>query len=226
MQTRLRKAVAEDIPAISEISRRIWFDDATEGGHEFSTLTALNDTLHLVRETTYSQVAVSEDDGTVLGALLARVDGEAPQAGERLAQVESAFGKTATTLSASEHGRGIVSYLERDRADTQQLAASVRKETPTELLLFILSPQARGHRLGSALYDGFLAHLRERGVRDYYLYTDSTCSYGFYDHRGLRRVAERKKAPTVEGGHYDKFIYRGEVEVKGAEHDGSRERKV
>ncbi|MCI1935980.1 MAG: GNAT family N-acetyltransferase [Bifidobacteriaceae bacterium] len=210
MRTQLRQAQPEDIKAISELSRQMWFDDTTAKGHEFSTLTAMNDTLHLVREATYSQVAISQEDGTLLGALLARVDGDKPQVGDP-SRLESAFMATTSALSATDHGRNIVNYLSQDRADTERMTSDVRKETGAELLLFILSEKARGHGLGSRLYDGFLAHLREHGVEGYYLYTDSTCSYGFYDHRGLRRVAEHVGAPTVDGGHYDKFVYHGKV---------------
>lgn len=207
VQTLLRPGRPEDIAAISEISRQIWFGDEVEGGHEFSVLTALNDTLHLYREATYLQVAVA--DGAVVGTLMARVDGEEPSAD--LAAVESEFKRTETDLLSSEQGRHIVQYLQHDRTDTEKMAERTRNDSQAEILLFILSPAARGLHVGATLFDTFLTHLQNHGGQSYYLYTDSECTYSFYDHRGMYRVEQHMEAPTVNGGTYDKFIYRGEV---------------
>lgn len=207
VQTLLRPGRPEDIEEISEISRQMWFGDEVEGGHEFSVLTARNDTLHLYREATYLQVAVA--DGAVMGTLMARVDGDEPHSD--MAAIEKDFERSEKQLLESEHGQHIVHYLQSDRHDTEQMAERTRQDSQAEILLFLLSPAARGLHLGSRLFDNFLTHLQKRGGQSYYLYTDSDCTYGFYDHRGMRRVAEHMEAPTVDGGSYDKFIYRGEV---------------
>ena len=118
VQTLLRPGRPEDIEEISEISRQMWFGDEVEGGHEFSVLTARNDTLHLYREATYLQVAVA--DGAVVGTLMARVDGDEPHSD--MAAIEKDFERSEKQLLESEHGQHIVHYLQSDRHDTEQMA--------------------------------------------------------------------------------------------------------
>lgn len=176
---------------------------------ELSRLTALNDTLHLYGDATYAQTALV--DGEVAGVLWARIDGEKPYAAADMSAITNDYDATLRDLAASEVGQRIADYLLNDRADTERMSAAARQESQAELLLFILSPRARGHHLGSRLFEDFLTHLRARGVESYYLYTDSSCNFGFYDHRGLKRVSEHLQVLSVDGHPYDKFIYEGAV---------------
>ena len=44
---------------------------------------------------------------------------------------------------------------------------------------------------GRRLFSHMLGVFHDAGLREYFLFTDSTCDVGFYDHRGLIRKAER-----------------------------------
>ena len=55
-------------------------------------------------------------------------------------------------------------------------------------------------------------------VRAFFLHTDSSCDFGFYDHKGLSRVAERLAADHPEDADLapgmntdDQFIYRADL---------------
>ena len=49
----------------------------------------------------------------------------------------------------------------------------------------------RGMGVGRRLFNHMLGVFHDAGLREYFLFTDSTCDVGFYDHRGLIRKAER-----------------------------------
>ena len=57
--------------------------------------------------------------------------------------------------------------------------------------------------------------LRAAGMNEYFLFTDTTCDYGFYDYRGLTRKAERtiRRDSFTQGGLEDGslsfFLYEG-----------------
>jgi ribosomal protein S18 acetylase RimI-like enzyme len=199
----LRQGQTDDLPEIAEMSRRMWFGDEMAGSHEASNLVGINDTAHLASEATYARVAVL--DGAVCGVLMARVKGEST-----LGLVSTAdFEQSYAAIAKAPDGPHIEQYLREDRADVERLAHATDEHSDAEILLFIMAPQARGHHVGSLLFDEFLTHLLDSGADSYYLYTDSACNYGYYDHRGMRRVATHLGAPALEGGTYDKFIYAG-----------------
>ena len=58
-----------------------------------------------------------------------------------------------------------------------------------ELVLFINDPSVRGQGVGATMLLRFEDFLRSRGAREYYLFTDTTCSYGYYERHGFTRVA-------------------------------------
>lgn len=51
---------------------------------------------------------------------------------------------------------------------------------------------------------------RLAGVRDYFLFTDTTCDVGFYVHRGLTQVCEQSLPASVPGENPSSFyLYEG-----------------
>ena len=44
--------------------------------------------------------------------------------------------------------------------------------------------------VGRKLFNHMLDVFRDAGMNEYFLFTDTTCDYGFYDYRGLTRKAE------------------------------------
>ena len=56
------------------------------------------------------------------------------------------------------------------------------------LTLFITSEAYRGMGIGKKLFSDFLGYLKNFNAKSFYLYTDSKCSYGFYDRMGFNRL--------------------------------------
>jgi N-acetylglutamate synthase and related acetyltransferases len=94
-------------------------------------------------------------------------------------------------LLASHEGRhGLLAQLAILQAD-EALKHDAGKEYEAEVVLFVVSPAARGMGVGRRLFNHMLGVFHDAGLREYFLFTDSTCDVGFYDHRGLIRKAER-----------------------------------
>ncbi len=58
-----------------------------------------------------------------------------------------------------------------------------------ELILFINDPSVRGQGVGRTMLLRFEDYLRSRGAQDYYLFTDTMCTYSYYEKHGFTRVA-------------------------------------
>jgi len=93
------------------------------------------------------------------------------------------------------------------------LRAKAAAPLTDELTLFAVSAAARGHGVGTALYRDFMARLREHGRTDFYLYTDSLCTFEFYERRGMRRAAEQDMTVRLddEPSRLGVYLYTGSV---------------
>ena len=103
---------------------------------------------------------------------------------------------------------GILGIDKRLRAQ----AASAGHDYAAEVVLFVLDPAARGHGLGRRMFETLMDAFRLAGVRDYFLFTDTTCDVGFYVHRGLTQVCEQSLPASVPGENPSSFyLYEGSV---------------
>ena len=67
-----------------------------------------------------------------------------------------------------------------------------KEKGDTELALFILDERCRGLGIGDRLYHEFEKHCRENGIEDFYVHTDTACSYLFYEYQGMKLLHSRK----------------------------------
>ena len=69
-------------------------------------------------------------------------------------------------------------------------AAGEAKGEDTELELFVVNPEYRGNGVGKALMQTFQERLVGLGAESYWLQTDSTCTWQWYENHGYTRVAD------------------------------------
>lgn len=204
-----RPIVWDDVDAITEAFCRTWGagesddpDIARRISHHF--------VLHYLEPATRGDVAESAD-GVFLGVTLARVEGEPvlfPHVGEELARVNAGLDATEAGAATLER-TNLWHEVEERMEDDIDLNASVH----AELELFLVAEAARGKGVGGTLWRRALEYFAACGQSRYYLHTDSSCDVGFYEHKGLSRVAERYAADNPEhvGSDEDIFIYVGET---------------
>lgn len=73
------------------------------------------------------------------------------------------------------------------------------KNYPAELALFVVSPSCRGQGVGKALFQAALDYTGQQKLDEIYLFTDTSCNYGFYEHQGMRRRCEREHLFHING---------------------------
>ena len=60
-----------------------------------------------------------------------------------------------------------------------------------ELSFFAIDAQYRGLGLGKELFNLLISYMQEQQINRFYLYTDTSCNYHFYEHLGMMRRVEQ-----------------------------------
>lgn len=82
-----------------------------------------------------------------------------------------------------------------------------------ELMLFIVDVACRGQGIGSVLYSKAVQYLRTQNCRRFFLYTDSSCTWRFYEGKHLRRIGSDQMAKPGESDQtIQLYLYAGELQ--------------
>ena len=145
---------------------------------------------------TWTRVAVQDE--RVVGIIMGQVDGQ-PRLGGRF---------TNRLLTLAHRLRAGILRLPQWKSMRQYFAfvrvyGELRKKTPSpltdELTLFAVDSSTRGLGIGKTLYRDYLDHLRSLGRSDFYLYTDSLCTFQFYEKQGMTRTASEDMNLVLDG---------------------------
>ncbi len=145
-------------------------------------------------------VAVVTDEAGgehVAGLLFARIEG-LPLPADAAAWEDAADRAGATLAAGGPDARRALAYIEQlaERGALLAGQAGDAMGPDNELELFAVGPQARGRGAGNALMAAFERHLAERGARSYWLQTDTSCTWEWYERHGYVRVADVPLAPS------------------------------
>ena len=102
-------------------------------------------------------------------------------------------------LLLSEQGRQILSDLQ-----VKEAAGAKRKKVDfdSELQFFCVDPNYRRHRIGATLIRAFETYLVVQGATTYALYTDTLCTYQYYDNNGYQRIVQYPNHLNPQVMHY------------------------
>ena len=153
---------------------------------------------------------VEDDGGSLLGVALYAGTSETPhndtlrmhwlQQRTRLAAMAKALGIDA---------RADVSLLNDEHENVQKGLEQAGVHKAGEVVLVIVSPQARGLGVGSALLQAGLSWLASQGAEVVCLVTDDACDWQFYEHLGMRRTLQGYATHDADFGLY---VYEASVE--------------
>ena len=192
-QVEYRPFEPDDFDDLADVATRTWFDDL---GEEESRLVGAIYLADDLRRTTFSQVAVV--DGRPLGFILARAGEADPEADatwrEVLEEVERELRERAPVEAEK-----LIADAELERRTYAEALNGCTCDKRYEFVLFIVAPEARGLGLGRELFGCAEAYLAAQGAREAYLETDDGCNWGFYEHRGLKRVGELHPTEEEQG---------------------------
>ncbi len=234
---KFRPFVFEDIDAVADLVRKMWYCESPDGGpidEELAMLLAKIDFAHYLPPASRIEVAIDESDGSILGVTSARIEGCKPIFSDS-SSIDSYVQDCISKVESMENGRKALDLQSVDFADTERFILENTKEIHTELQLFLVSEKSRGTGIGSQLFERFLKACGDNAASDslvsgdsasacassvcassacdssagarFFLFTDSTCNWQWYQRRGLVRIAQKMSSdPKIDLG-ADKFIY-------------------
>lgn len=102
-------------------------------------------------------------------------------------------------LLRSKDGREAAGLFLSDHRLNRYLLKKSKQTYQGELSLFAVSGEAQGKGVGKQLFHSALSYMRRQGIRRYYLFTDTTCDYRYYDHQKMVRRCEKTKMIHMGG---------------------------
>lgn len=203
----LRPLTKADYPAAENIIRQTWhYDDICKSSVTARRLARLY-LRGCLMGATYSCVA--EMDGQILGLILARSDHDKMKGKLRAGLSEA--GAVIALLSGRE-GRKVCKMFGGFSKIDDELLKSTGDNFDGEVCLFAVTEAARGLGIGKMLFGAMKAYMYSQHVKNIYLFTDTTCTYQFYEKRGLRRLAGRAvKLPEPIHFKLHMFVYGTEL---------------
>jgi ribosomal protein S18 acetylase RimI-like enzyme len=154
---------------------------------------------------------VAEVDGEALGVIIADVKGKDKQFKDRFYFLKAVW--HAFQLCLSKEGRSLLKHQGYGTmVNNKEMLNSLNESFDTEVALFAVSPRAQGLGIGSNLFKYFLDQMKEKRIEKFFLYTDTTCNFGFYEHKGLKRqTAVERYIPQPVDKTIEYYIYKGTV---------------
>lgn len=190
-QPRIRTLHKQDYAELIDMIRRMWHAQSRK---ETGCLAAQADWEYLLSRTTTAFVA--ELEGRPVAMILGRINALDHRHIPNTHHWR--FLRAMGRLAFKPGGITALASLAVEFATDERLKLQTKRRWPAEVTLFLIAPQARGHGLGKRMFDTMMNAFQAEGISEYFLFTDSTCDVGFYDHRGLSRVAEQ--APSTRAG--------------------------
>lgn len=81
----------------------------------------------------------------------------------------------------------------------KELRKACEIDYPAELALFVVDSTCRGKGIGKQLFQAALEYMKQEKLDSFYLFTDTSCNYGFYEHQGMIRKGEKKHIVHMNG---------------------------
>ncbi|WP_018296532.1 GNAT family N-acetyltransferase [Corynebacterium lubricantis] len=164
-------------------------------------------------DATFTRVATRNNE--VVGIIIGKIQGE-----EKLDARLKRAGAIATNIAQAlpylfAQRTGVRDWFREQRSYARAAKMSRNRNTQlnNEIILFIVDSSTRGQGVGKRLFNDYLAELRRHKLSDFFLYTDSECTWQFYEARGMRRVGVSSYASLIDDSprEIESYVYAGSV---------------
>lgn len=111
-------------------------------------------------------------------------------------------------LLMDSEGRKVASIFKGVNMIDQELLKESPIEYQGELSFFAISKDCRGLGIGKKLFLRLINYMKANNINRFYLYTDTSCNYQFYEHQGMiQRGMKTSSFPEIGSKKMDFFIY-------------------
>lgn len=159
---------------------------------------------------TYTQVA--EMDGEILGVIMAKdIKSHKAPLKYRLKLLHSLI-----SIKRSKKGREALAIFEKVREIDDILLKNSGKPYSAELAFFAMDSEYRGLGIGKSLFEMAKSYMESNSLEDFFLFTDTSCNFKFYDHLGMKKNNEEKIFFDFYNSNQDSTFFIYDFSFKGA----------
>lgn len=185
MEVNIRNFEKNDINSLSNIICHTWGFDSSFSPH----LAYLMGRLYLADslcKSNFSKVAVV--NGNIAGFIAVRAENlKKGTFGQKLFMLKCLF----PTLFNIEAWQAFKIFSDIDKLNNK-MYQSAEYDFDGEVTLFVMDESLRGLGIGKKLYKEAMEFFKKQNVKNYFVFTDTTCNYGFYEHEGAKRLKEEE----------------------------------
>ena len=157
----------------------------------------------------HTYTCVAEDEGKVIGLLICTNLNERPI---DMKYVRLLIGEVAFMICNPETRDDGLAWGEYTQI-AQELEDRVVKGIGAELELFLVAPEYQGQGIGKRMFRSMIEFYKKTGTSDFFLHTDTACTYQFYESMGMKRIGAQKsniRSADVDG--IEMYIYAANVD--------------
>lgn len=189
---KLREFLKEDTAAIESIICEAWHYTELCSAQTARKLAKVFLSSCLANQT-YTQVAVS--DNVPAGIIMAKnIKVHRCPLKYRIRQALAIL-----SLYLSGEGRKTAKIFSSVSETDKQLLKECKEEYQGELSFFAVSAPVRGTGAGKKLFQSALHYMKSQDMNNFFLFTDTSCNFGFYEHQGMVRRGAKNKSFTIDG---------------------------
>ncbi len=133
-------------------------------------------------ESSYGRVAVK--DGSIVGIVLGNANNDKKRYGVLSHALTILVNALTIPFSSKTDRRNIIEYRKIDKA-YHELIAGKKNLFEGEVVFLAVSEDFRGFGIGKTLINALKNYFKAFSVKSIYVYTDTSCNYGFYDSQGF-----------------------------------------
>lgn len=183
----IRNIKKTDFPQIKAIINEAWGVSNAVTSQETLDATLGIYLNRFLYKSTFGKVAIV--DGEVVGLILGNLIKEEPT--YRML-MEDSTAHTLALMKASETDRENISeFLSKTSQTNGELIKDRIGDYQGSIELLAVSEKARGLKIGKKLWHELQSYFENYHTKAIYLYTDTTCNFGFYNHNGFIRQSEQ-----------------------------------
>ena len=173
----------DDINDVAILLANIWYPELS--GQEAS-LAGKMDLARFAAKTSYMRVACL--DGSVIGIAAVRAKNSSEK---NVLHWQKFYDSAVSHLRDLDPkvAQEILDYHSFEKKAQEKMLSECSGNLDCELTLFAVSDKARGHGVGSTLLKQVVQYLKDAGAKTYFLFTDTSCTWQYYENRGMKRIA-------------------------------------